>query len=324
MNKLVYLLERTLNSRSKKLTKQDEYMFYSPFVSHYKPKLQVNIVSQKWHCWVSNQGGHSIYSLFKKINADTRYFTELKDLVFTPSRSDNKTESKIIVSLPRDFLPLWVMNKSLYRNQAKSFLHKRDITDIDIKKYKIGFCDSGLYEGRIIIPSYDDKGLLNYFVGRSFVGEKMKYKNPNVSRDIIPFDYFIGWKYPIVLCEGVFDAMSFKRNAIPLFGKTVMNSLHKKIIESKVKVIYLSLDSDAIIDSIKITEKVSNFSRYMSYPEEGVEEICADRKGKARVWASLEGARRQKITLLRRSQIPELRCCSRCDSRPCLPQTPAL
>ena len=156
-------------------------MFYSPFVSHYKPKLQINIVSQKWHCWVSNQGGHSIYSLFKKINADSRYFTELKDLVFTPSKSEDKTESKIIVSLPREFLPLWTMNKSLYRNQAKSFLHKRGITDVDIKKYKIGFCDSGLYEGRIIIPSYDDKGILNYFVGRSFVGEKMKYKNPNVS-----------------------------------------------------------------------------------------------------------------------------------------------
>jgi len=216
MNKLVYLLERTLNSRSKKLTKVDEYMFYSPFVSHYKPKLQVNIESQKWHCWVSNQGGHSIYSLFKKINADTRYFTELKDLVFTPSRSDNKTESKIIVSLPRDFLPLWVMNKSLYRNQAKSFLHKRGITDVDIKKYKIGFCDSGLYEGRIIIPSYDDRGLLNYFVGRSFVGEKMKYKNPNVSRDIIPFDWHIAWSKPIILCEGVFDAMSIRSNAIPM------------------------------------------------------------------------------------------------------------
>ena len=82
MNKLVYLLERTLNSRSKKLTKQDEYMFYSPFVSHYKPKLQINIVSQKWHCWVSNQGGHSLYSLLKKINADGIYFSELKDIVF--------------------------------------------------------------------------------------------------------------------------------------------------------------------------------------------------------------------------------------------------
>ena len=139
MNKLVYLLERTLNSKSKNLTKADEYMFYSPFVSHYKPKLQVNIESQKWHCWVSNQGGHSIYSLFKKVNADTRYFAELKDLVFIPNKSKGETESKVIVSLPRDFQALWKVSKSLYRNQAKSFLHNRGITDWDIKKYKIAF-----------------------------------------------------------------------------------------------------------------------------------------------------------------------------------------
>jgi len=259
MNKLVYLLERTLNSRSKKLTKQDEYMFYSPFVSHYKPKLQVNIVSQKWHCWVSNQGGHSIYSLFKKTNADARYFTELKDLVFIPSKSEDKTESKIIVSLPRKFLPLWVMNKSLYRNQAKSFLHKRGITDVDIKKYKIGFCDAGLYEGRIIIPSYDDKGLLNYFVGRSFVGEKMKYKNPNVSRDIIPFDWYIAWSKPIVLCEGVFDAMSIRSNAIPMLSKKPSKSLLRKIFEKNVKTIYIALDDDAKKDAYNMSEFFRDF-----------------------------------------------------------------
>ena len=245
MNKLVYLLERTLNSKSKNLTKADEYMFYSPFVSHYKPKLQVNIESQKWHCWVSNQGGHSIYSLFKKVNADTRYFAELKDLVFTPSKSKGKTESKVIVSLPRDFQALWKVSKSLYRNQAKSFLHNRGITDWDIKKYKIGFCDSGLYEGRIIIPSYDDVGLLNYFVGRSFVGEKMKYKNPNVSRDIIPFEWYIAWSKPIILCEGVFDAMSIRSNAIPMLSKKPSKSLLQKIFEKNVKTIYIALDEDA-------------------------------------------------------------------------------
>ena len=65
-DKVVNLLERALNSRGKKLTKPNEYMFYSPFVSHYKPKLQINVSTQKWHCWVSNNGGHSIYSLFKK------------------------------------------------------------------------------------------------------------------------------------------------------------------------------------------------------------------------------------------------------------------
>ena len=234
-------------------------MFYSPFVSHYKPKLQVNIVSQKWHCWVSNRGGHSIYSLFKKINADSRYFTELKNLVFTPSKSEDNTESKIIVSLPREFLSLWTMNKSLYRNQAKSFLHKRGITDVDIKKYKIGFCDSGLYEGRIIIPSYDDKGLLNYFVGRSFVGEKMKYKNPNVSRDIVPFDWYVAWSKPIVLCEGVFDAISIRSNAIPMLSKKPSKNLLRKIFEKNVKTIYIALDDDAKKDAYDMSEFFRDF-----------------------------------------------------------------
>ena len=259
MNKLVYLLERTLNSKSKNLTKADEYMFYSPFVSHHKPKLQVNIESQKWHCWVSNQGGHSIYSLFKKVNADTRYFAELKDLVFIPNKSKGETESKVIVSLPRDFQGLWKVSKSLYRNQAKSFLHNRGITDWDIKKYKIGFCDSGLYEGRIIIPSYDNMGLLNYFVGRSFVGEKMKYKNPNVSRDIIPFEWYIAWSKPIILCEGVFDAMSIRSNAIPMLSKKPSKSLLQKIFEKNVKTIYIALDDDAKKDAYVMSEFFKDF-----------------------------------------------------------------
>ena len=152
MNKLIHLLERTLNSRSKKLTKQDEYMFFSPFVSHYKPKLQINMSSQKWHCWVSNQGGHSLYSLFKKINADSRYFSELKNIVFIPTNKD-EVESKVIVSLPREYQSLSSKSKSLFYKHAINFLKQRGINETDIKKHKIGFCDNGVYQNRIIIPS---------------------------------------------------------------------------------------------------------------------------------------------------------------------------
>ena len=131
MNKLVYLLERTLNSKSKNLTKADEYMFYSPFVSHYKPKLQVNIESQKWHCWISNQGGHSLYSLFKKVNADTRYFSELRDIVFIPTNKD-EVESKVIVSLPKEYQALSSKSKSLFYKHAINFLKRRGINETDI------------------------------------------------------------------------------------------------------------------------------------------------------------------------------------------------
>ncbi len=259
MNKLVYLLERTLNSRSKKLTKADEYMFYSPFVSHYKPKLQVNIESQKWHCWVSNQGGHNLFQLFKKVGASNEHFSELGGLVDDiPKYKRNTDTSKEVVQLPKEYKPLWNGGDSIVKRHALGYLYKRGITDEDILKYDLGYCDSGLYSNRIIIPSYDSDGQLNFFVGRDFYNGKMKYRNSPTSKDIVGFDLFINWDEPVILCEGVFDAMAFKRNAIPLFGKTVMNTLQKKIIDFGVKTIYLGLDEDAIDDAVKISENFIN------------------------------------------------------------------
>ena len=44
--KVVNLLNRVLKSQGQQLTKENEYMWWSPFVSHHKPKLQVNIKSE--------------------------------------------------------------------------------------------------------------------------------------------------------------------------------------------------------------------------------------------------------------------------------------
>ena len=99
---------------------------------------------------------------------------------------------------------------------------------------------------------------MNFFVGRDIYNSKLKYRNSPTTKDIIGFELFINWDEPIILCEGVFDAMTFKRNAIPLFGKTVMSCLQKKIVKSKVKVIYLALDNDAISDAVKLSEDFIN------------------------------------------------------------------
>ena len=88
-----------------------------------------------------------------------------------------------------------------------------------------------LYQNRIIIPSYDSDGQLNYFVGRDFYKSNMKYKNPPIPKDIIGFDLYVDWDEPIILCEGVFDAMAIKNNSIPLFGKTILPKLYSKIVE---------------------------------------------------------------------------------------------
>ena len=255
MNKLVNLLNRVLNNNGVKLKKQDEYMYWSPFITHHKRKLQINTQTGKWHCWVSNVGGRNFFQLFKKVSATKEQFDELVELVGENKFYKVKEEDKKnIVKLPDDFKPLWNGNDGIVKIHALTYLYKRGITDEDIIKYNIGYCDSGLYSNRIIVPSYDSNGRLNFFVGRDFYSGKMKYKNSPTSKDIIGFDIFINWDEPIILCEGVFDAMAFKRNAIPLFGKTVPKSLQKKIIEFGVKTLYLALDNDAMSDTIKITE----------------------------------------------------------------------
>ena len=255
MNKLVNLLNRVLNNNGVKLKKQDEYMYWSPFITHHKRKLQINTQTGKWHCWVSNVGGRNFFQLFKKVSATKEQFDELVELVGENKFYKVKEEDKKnIVKLPDDFKPLWNGNDGIVKRHALTYLYKRGITDEDIIKYNIGYCDSGLYSNRIIVPSYDSNGRLNFFVGRDFYSGKMKYKNSPTSKDIIGFEIFINWDEPIILCEGVFDAMAFKRNAIPLFGKTVPKSLQKKIIEFGVKTLYLALDNDAMSDTIKITE----------------------------------------------------------------------
>ena len=81
MNKLVNLLNRVLGNNGVKLKKQDEYMYWSPFISHHKRKLQINIQSQNWHCWVSNVGGRNFFQLLKKVSASREHFNELVELV---------------------------------------------------------------------------------------------------------------------------------------------------------------------------------------------------------------------------------------------------
>ena len=277
-NKIVNLLNRVLNSTGRKLKKQNEYMYWSPFVSHHKQKLQINIQTQKWHCWVSNVGGRTLFQLLKKVGASHQHFDELRELVGDSPRYKKKTDTKLkkVVQLPNEYKPLWNGDDSIVKRHALSYLYKRGITDSDILKYNIGYCDEGMYSNRIIIPSYDSDGQLNFFVGRDFYSSKMKYRNCITTKDIIGFDLFINWDEPIILCEGVFDAMAFKRNAIPLFGKTVMNKLQKKIIESNVKKIYLALDNDALEDAIKISDNFINNGidvKMMKFKEKDPSEI---------------------------------------------------
>ena len=141
---------------------------------------------------------------------------------------------------------------------VRKYLYERGLTYNDFIKYGVGYCNTGEYRGRIIIPSYSESGTLNFFIARTYDGNYFKYKNPEASKDIIFFENLINWNAPIILCEGVFDAIAIRRNAIPILGKSISTSLYKKIITSKVQDIYVALDTDARDKAIEIAEKFLN------------------------------------------------------------------
>ena len=261
MNNLLSLLSVVIGNPGRNVRKENEHIFFCPFCSHYKPKLQVNLVSQFWHCWVCDSKGRTLKQLFYKLNATPNQFIELTDIVGETYYYSEKSDIVEVISLPKEYIPLWKDGgNKIIRKHALLYLKKRNITNKDIIKYEIGFCEEGLYRNRIIIPSYDNNNKLNFFIARNFYKGGMKYKNPPVSKNVIMFENHINWNLPIVICEGAFDAIAIKRNVIPILGKTLPEALLEKMVNGGTNKVIIILDTDARKDALKMTEKLARYS----------------------------------------------------------------
>ena len=243
--------------------KGDEQAHYCPFCHHHKKKLQINIQTQKWHCWVCDSKGKRIQSLLRRLHVDSHKLKKIYEIYGDDYvvYSNNTEDEKVELRLPNEFRSLLEEPKGLNPTfrKVKEYARKRGITQGDIKRYNIGYCDSGHYANRIIIPSYDSDNRLNYFIARSvFDEEKFKYKNPPVSKNVIMFENQINWQEPITLVEGVFDAMAVKRNAIPLLGKFIPKTLNDTIYKKEVKSINILLDEDAQDQALYYTMQFQN------------------------------------------------------------------
>ena len=243
--------------------KNDEQAHHCPFCHHHKKKLQINLQTQQWHCWVCDSKGKKIQSLLRKLHTDSHKLKKIYEIygddyvVYTPSSEEEKIELRLpsefesLLKEPKGFTPMF--------RKVTEYAKARGITKEDIIRYNIGYCKSGIYGGRIIIPSYDANNRLNYFIARSvFEEEKFKYKNPPVSKDVIMFENQINWLEPITLVEGVFDAMAVKRNAIPLLGKFIPKKLNDSIYKQGVSKINILLDEDAQQQALRYTMQLQN------------------------------------------------------------------
>ena len=230
---------------------RENYAFKCPFCNHSKPKLEVKLTTDEkgknpWECWVCNTRGLTIRSLLKQLQIPKSEAQEILSCV-RKGEGDYYQFEDNTVTLPEEFQPLHsAPTTSIIANRVRRYLHKRGLTDKDFIKYNIGYVTKGEYADRIVVPSYDENNKLNFFVARTYENAFLKYKNPSASKDIVAFENTINWNQPIIIVEGVFDAIAARRNAVPILGKSLSKSLMQKLVSNKVKDIYIALDKDAL------------------------------------------------------------------------------
>ena len=244
----------------------NEFLFKCPYCDHHKRKFSVNLDKGYYKCWVCDTRGKNLYRVVRRFgtNHDKSQWLELTSEIDYNKLEDlfsEKIEEKQILELPQGFVSLANRDVPPTGFAARNYLRKRGISKQDIVWWKMGYCSGGEYEGRIVIPSFDEEGDLNYFVSRSYDRAFYpKYKNPTASKNIVFNDLFVDWTSDVVLVEGVFDAIVAGRNAVPLLGSTLSQSsaLLRKIVKKDAGV-YVALDPDAKKKELEIIKTLLDF-----------------------------------------------------------------
>lgn len=244
----------------------EQFLFKCPKCAHHKRKLSVNIEGNMFKCWICEYSGRNLVHLVQKYGShdDKVAWATLTNQVNVESLSEKifgeKKISREKLVLPEEYIPL--CNKALPRTAiyALNYLTERRITKHDIARWKIGYCSSGDYEGRLIIPSFDAQGDLSFFIARAYDGNWIKYKNPIASKDIIFNELFVNFKSDIVIVEGVFDAIKAGDNSVPILGCSLRESskLFTEIVKNNSNV-YIALDADAEKQSMRVIDSLLKY-----------------------------------------------------------------
>ena len=228
-----------------------------------KFNLEINTAKRMFRCWKCDEpkfsgslgrlvrtfGSHVDYEMYKSYAGITR------DYVF----NDNEEKEFIQVRLPEEMISFAQMDASNPEHfEAYNYLvNERKLSRDIILRYRLGFCTTGKYAKRIIIPSFDKDGDVNYFVGRYYgtnekIRKKLPYLNPDADKDAIIFNEgLVNWDSTVYLVEGAFEMLSFPVNIIPMLGKTLSTTLFLKLKELLPEVVVL-LDPDAYKNSVEL------------------------------------------------------------------------
>lgn len=245
-----------------------------------KKKLVIKTDDFKCHCWVCGLKSPNIFPVLSK------YFSNSKEEFLLTFGQSTLTANTLLssqeildevdqpISLPPNSKLLAIHQKE-YRYHTDYLLKRRGLTERELYYWKIMVSDHPDFKNRVIIPSFDSEGDLNYYTARKILdkGRGVKYKNPEVDRKSIIFNEMnIKWNNPLVLVEGPFDLLKVIPNATCLLGSELNENylLFQRICENKTEVI-LSLDFDAKTKELKIAKLLSQYNikvKILKIPEQ--------------------------------------------------------
>jgi len=218
-----------------------------------KRKLIIRVTDDVNHCWTCGWKAHTLAPLIRKFGSSTQLLRYRDEFMPEEARSrrtyDDLEPEKKSLELPKDFQLLTLA--SLGDPDVKAawfYLKKRGVTLRDAWYFKLGISNEQRWKRRVIMPSFDVDGKLNYFVARN-VDEhdrRPKYDNPDDDKLPIVFNEInVDWTKKLVVCEGPFDLMKCGDNATALLGSDLneQSRLFSQIIVHNTPVA-LALDAD--------------------------------------------------------------------------------
>lgn len=240
-------------------TNNDEVLVFCPKHSHHKRKLSINIRNNRFRCWVCGYAGYKIFPIlydYGNTSQRERYFKTLGIEL-----KENKIKTH--VELPKDYVFALEDRDSPTGMMAHSFLEDSKIDKKTILQTKVGFCRDGNYKDRIIFPSFDAVGKLNYFITRRIDGgDYKKYLDCEHEKSSIIFnELFLDFTKPIILVENVKVHLRHFQvpNVVPIMGTKLDENykLFEQIVMRDCPRVYVAFDKDARKQSINLINKFS-------------------------------------------------------------------
>ena len=126
----------------------------------------------------------------------------------------------------------------------------------------IGVCEQGEYRNRIIFPSRDKSGKINFFTTRALYSDYKKYLDCEASKSSFVWnELFIDWSESVVIVEGVKSYLKHfsMGNIIPVLGKKIYKGLLLQNLVLNGCDVHIALDPEAQGAALESAERVKSY-----------------------------------------------------------------